>query len=415
MKRSINRARRQLTGLALALALAGVAAPAAHAAPVTPAVPVAVSPAAGGHPDGSAGGSRTETPATRLTLPRPTGPHAVGRSVFPLADHGRPDPWVPASGDRRLMVTMDYPALPGPGPRARYAEPEEARLLAKGQSPSPGENVIRALSEARVHARTEAVPLPGRHPLVVLSPGFGMARFTLTTLAEDLASRGYVVALVDHAYESTGTLFPDGTVTTCAACEAADTPEELRRVTTGRGQDVSFLLDSLLGDRPAWRHAGMIDARHIGMAGHSIGGAAAVSAMAGDDRIRAGVNMDGTFQDPVPAGGLDGRPFMLLGADKHHRPATLDPSWDAAWSRLDGWKRWVTVRGAGHLWFSDAPVLVEQLGLPPEEGAELGADRTVALVRSYMAAFFDRHLRHRAAPLLDGPTPENPEVVFHRP
>jgi predicted dienelactone hydrolase len=32
----------------------------------------------------------------------------------------------------------------------------------------------------------------------------GLPSTTLTTLAEDLASKGYVVALVDHAYESFG-------------------------------------------------------------------------------------------------------------------------------------------------------------------------------------------------------------------
>ncbi len=39
-------------------------------------------------------------------------------------------------------------------------------------------------------------------PLIVLSPGFTMPRSTLTALAEDLASHGYVVAGVDHTYES---------------------------------------------------------------------------------------------------------------------------------------------------------------------------------------------------------------------
>jgi hypothetical protein len=63
---------------------------------------------------------------------------------------------------------------------------------------------------------------------VVLSPGFTLNRATLTTLAEDLASKGYVVALVDHAYESFGTTFPGGRTLTCVACE---TVESARRAT----------------------------------------------------------------------------------------------------------------------------------------------------------------------------------------
>jgi hypothetical protein len=45
---------------------------------------------------------------------------------------------------------------------------------------------------------------------VVLSPGFSVHRHTLTNLAEELPSRRYVVATVDHAYESVGTAFPGG-------------------------------------------------------------------------------------------------------------------------------------------------------------------------------------------------------------
>ncbi len=55
---------------------------------------------------------------------------------------------------------------------------------------------------------------------MVLSPGFTNSRSTLTALAEDLASHGYVVAGIDHTYESFATAFPDGRVTTCLAREA---------------------------------------------------------------------------------------------------------------------------------------------------------------------------------------------------
>jgi len=49
---------------------------------------------------------------------------------------------------------------------------------------------------------------------------FTNSRSTLTALAEDLASHGYVVAGIDHTYESHATAFPDGRVTTCLAREA---------------------------------------------------------------------------------------------------------------------------------------------------------------------------------------------------
>ena len=39
-------------------------------------------------------------------------------------------------------------------------------------------------------------------------------------------------------------------------------------------------------------------------------------------------------------------------------------------------------------------------------------ERSTQLVRRYTRAFFDRHLRGRPAPLLDGPSPRCPEVEF---
>ncbi|MFK8844828.1 alpha/beta hydrolase family protein [Streptomyces sp. Ac-502] len=365
----------------------------------------------------------------RLRLPAPTGPYAVGRSTLPLADHSRRDPWVPTATSRELMVGLYYPAHRGTGTSARYATVEESRHLIKAQG---WENRVtpEALSTTAVHSRTDARPASGTYPLLIVSPGFSAPRYSLTSLAEDLASRGYVVATVDHAYESTGTAFPGGRILTCAACEQVNGTEDgPRRATVGRGQDVSFVLDRLIGHQSAWRYSHLIDEQHIGMAGHSLGGASAGSAMARDSRIRAGVNMDGAFQDPVPAGGLGSRPFLMLGTDNEvHRPGGRDRTWDLAWSRLDGWKRWLTVAGADHFTFSDAPVIVDALTPPttdvtdttgttasPAPQPPLSGQRSVALTRTYVAAFFDQHLRHLPQRLLQGPTKDNPEVKFHRP
>lgn len=109
------------------------------------------------------------------------------------------------------MVTVHYPAAQhGGGWPARYATTAEARLLVRGlgiESSVPA----RELAAMRTHRRVDARPVAdGRHPLVVLSPGFGAPCCTLTHLAEDLAYRGYVVASVDHAYESFGTAVPAG-------------------------------------------------------------------------------------------------------------------------------------------------------------------------------------------------------------
>ncbi|MFI0264841.1 alpha/beta hydrolase family protein [Streptomyces sp. NPDC017056] len=396
--------------LASALPLALVAGR-AEAAPPVSATTVAAAPLAAS--------------ATQLAIPRPTGPYAVGRDVRHLVDEKRRDPWVPTA-ERELMVSLYYPAHPdGGGESVPYMSPEEARFFLEGRR-LDGVFDAGQLAATRTNARAGARPAGGKHPLLVLSPGFSLSRATLTLLSEDLASRGYVVALVDHAYESFGTAFPGGRTLTCAACrtvesEPTDAAEKKRmgKAAQDRAADISFLVDALLrrpetGRTRFWAHSAMIDPRRVGAAGHSLGGNAAAHAMSTDDRIRAGVNLDGSFFAPVPRSGLGGRPFLMLGTAAGHAPGGEDTTWPSAWRRLDGWKRWLTVKGAGHFSFLDLPVLGAQLGAG-DPTVPLSGRRSGEITTSYVSAFFDRALRGAARPLLDGPSAADPEVAFHSP
>ncbi|MEU4199616.1 alpha/beta hydrolase [Streptomyces sp. NPDC039022] len=361
-----------------------------------------------------------------LSLPRPTGPYAIGRDSLHLVDRGREDPWEPSAHGRELMVSLYYPARTGTGRPAPYMTTAEAttfleRQRQAGQLPPQAEVFPpEVLSKTRTHARTGARPAAGKHPLVVLSPGFGLNRATLSVLAEELTSRGDVVALVDHAYEA-DTAFPGARTLPCTACaklDAIPSPDAgaafMADVARSRAKDISFLLDRVLpGHHTAWKRSGLIDPKRVGMAGHSIGGAATATAMAGDTRIRAGANLDGTVSAPVPKQGLNGRPFLLFGDQATSRPGA-DETWDTTWSRLNGWKRWLTVTGATHLTFTDLPALAQQAGLPTPPGTVPGL-RGSDLTRSYVSAFFDQHLHGIPRPLLNAPNPATPEVTFQTP
>ncbi|WP_246113387.1 alpha/beta hydrolase family protein [Streptomyces montanus] len=171
---------------------------------------------------------------------------------------------------------------------------------------------LDVLSTTRTNAVGDAEPVGRRHglPLVVLSPGFTKPRATLSALAEDLASRGYVVAGIDHTYENVATTFPDGRVATCAACEVDHDQAFWTELVTGRAADVSFVLNELTERHPKWKGARLIDPHRIAMAGHSVGGASTITAMLADSRIRAGIDIDGTTQVPIPDSGLS-RPLAL--------------------------------------------------------------------------------------------------------
>src|ERR1700760_4537816 len=198
-------------------------------------------------------------------LPEPTGPYPVGTASVWLTDTSRPDPWVSGVNARELMVSLWYPAVPSDGRRARYMTPAESelQLTSRGITGVPQD----ALSTVETNAVSGARPAgrPRSLPLVVLSPGFTNSRSTLTALAEDLASYGYVAAGIDHTYESHATAFPDGRVTTSLAREARRRGSGLQeigfqeKVAAGRAADVSFVLGELTGAHPARPGAALID------------------------------------------------------------------------------------------------------------------------------------------------------------
>jgi predicted dienelactone hydrolase len=191
-------------------------------------------------------------------LPEPTGPSPVGSTSLHLTDTSRPDPWAAGVAARELMVSLWYPATPLDGRRAPYMTPAESELLLAnaGITAVPPDT----LSTVRTNAASDAPPA-GRSrslPFVVLSPGFIHPRSVLTALAEDLASHGYVVAGVDHTYESVATAFPDGRVTTCLAREGLLRPAPAQQPANPAGPAVATLPRGhvLRSGRPITGHAG---------------------------------------------------------------------------------------------------------------------------------------------------------------
>lgn len=257
------------------------------------------------------------------------------------------------------------------------------------------------------HSTVDATParVRGGLPLVVLSPGFGMPRATLTGLAEEFAASGYAVAGIGHNYEADGISFPDGRTTSCLACVDRDYP----KVGGVRAEDISFVLDELTGARTAWKRGAPIDPDRVAVVGHSAawiqhdpGHAARPPRQGGGQHGR---------QLPVPERHPLDRPLLMLGQPSHI-PGGADPTWDETWTELTGWKRWLSVDDTGHLSFTDLAPLAQQLGMPLQR---LDGDRADAITRTYLTAFVDTHLRGRNTPLLDRPTARFPEVRFHRP
>ena len=76
------------------------------------------------------------------------------------------------------------------------------------------------------------------------------------------------------------------------------------------------------------------------------------------------------------------------------------------------------VKGSGHVSFMDIPYLPVEPGSMMAAGlatVRIDPRRFWRIVSDYLLAFFGRHLRGEAAPLLDGPSAEHPEAVVGAP
>ncbi|HET9654803.1 MAG TPA: hypothetical protein VFP72_05580 [Kineosporiaceae bacterium] len=376
----------------------------------TPALAATPAPAAVGAP------SAVSSVAGAISLPALPGRYPVGTVTRELVDHSRVDPYAPTLQDRAVMVQVWYPARHADRfPTAPLLTPALAAFLEK-ENGLPAGLLSTVLTRAHrgVPAARPQDEQSGQEgwPVVLFSPGWGFSRSLYSTMVEDLASRGYVVVAIDHPYDADAVEMADGhlvlgnqPVTEAAAVRAAEV----------RVDDTRFVLDQLPVLRAGLRLP--LDLHRVGMFGQSMGGATAASAMLADRRIMAGANLDGSFFGPVVDRGLD-RPFLLLSGAGHDR--STDPTWAAAWPKLRGWHANLMLAGSEHMTFSDIAVLAGPLQLatllpPGQLEAMVGTIdglRAAEIQQTYLTAYFDRFLRHRPAPLLNGPDPRYPEVLF---
>lgn len=259
-------------------------------------------------------------------LPAPTGPYAVGSQVLYWEDRAR-DEWfsAPADDKRRLVVQVWYPTDAPNGQPMPYLLNADKRIDALANQLNMWSSLIEHMGEVKTNSYANA-PLKARGdgaalPLLVFSHGLGGTRNQNAVQAEHLASHGYVVMSTDHAYDSYLTIFEDGTTADFRSGADGDlSPEEFWAFRTPQLQtrtaDVRFMLDYIAdlqkgGDR-FWQQ---VDATHVGVFGHSYGGATSIMAASEDARIKAVIALDG-WMVPIPEKTIDAglnQPFLYMG------------------------------------------------------------------------------------------------------
>ncbi|MCY1668659.1 alpha/beta hydrolase family protein [Rhizobium sp. SL86] len=188
------------------------------------------------------------------------GPHDIGVRTISLSNPDQLDVLKVKPGqdgpryDRPLTVEVWYPARVGQagGVYRVFMRDGKTEVSVAGRA-------VRDAEPAKAQSGE-------RYPLVIVSHGYPGNRYLLSPLAENLASKGYVVASIDHT---------DSTYNDRAAFGST---------LVNRPLDQHFILGEIarLSSTPDSFLAGLVDAERVGLVGYSMGAyGAVISAGAG--------------------------------------------------------------------------------------------------------------------------------------
>ena len=318
-----------------------------------------------------AGGAAWALPT--LELPRPSGEFGVGTSTLQW-DTNAPESFTQDPADTHVLVAQLWYPTQATGPGQDYLESSTVADAIAVQAGLPGFLLDGAI-RGSTNAIADAPRAEGAFPLMLFSPGLGGVRTQNSAWAEDLASHGYIVAAVDHPYDSAAVVLEDGTVIASTLRTTGNDKRDQRiadDLASIRADDLIATLDRLETE---------LDVDGVATAGHSIGGAAAILAAARDDRVDAVVDLDG-----LPRGGRPSVPILALVAGGGTGSADSDARYDAALTEvLATCGKRVVVQGAQHLSFTDAALFLPPLPfLIGSEGRTAGLDAATRETRAFL-------------------------------
>lgn len=346
------------------------------------------------------------------SLPEPTGNFSVGTVVCDFTDKNRIETYSKEVGNpRKIAVQFWYPA------------------------DTLGAEIDTDITGAPISI------LQKNYPVLIFSHGaFGVRRSNASTFRE-LASHGYIVASIDHTYHAFYTSFSDGSSAPVSMkffneaqkVEADSLPlEENYKITHDwlklRTADIEFVLDTLeAGDLVAQGALlnGHMDLTKIGLFGHSLGGAASAQVAREREDVKAAIVIDGTLIGDIIGLNSDNtdiitdvsftKPLMQMYGSLFHdidaKATGYKPNINAFNNATDAAYA-LCIKDSGHLNFTDlpriSPFLSKVLGV-----GTVDSFKCIKIVNDYSLAFFDKHLKGQASPLLDGTT-EYKEVEFEK-
>lgn len=328
-----------------------------------------------------------------INFEKPTGPYAVGTTVYHWVDSNREEWYTKKTEDKReLMVQIWYPAKDG-GNKSLTSYISHVDEIAKGleKAFSIPAFTFKHLGLVKSHAMADATlsNAENTYPILLFSHGLTGFRNQNTFEVEELASHGYIVVGIDHAYDAAATVYPDGRTAYLKSPNLTEFEwDDHIRLWM---DDVDFVLnqiEKLNQEDEKGLFTKHLDTSHIGMFGHSYGGATATQILAKDTRIKAVINMDGTlYGNLLPESGI-GKPFLLMNAPVLEGDEDLHNNSLREKHALANGGMSLTIPLTDHMSFTDFALfspLLREGGSTPKE--------THQIINEFSLAFFNRYIK----------------------
>lgn len=383
-------------------------------------------------------------------LPSPSGEFPVGTRSFELTDVSRPGILAADSDElRRLLIKVWYPAsnVAGIEPRPYFTEAEAKTIGSSlGRLVAGAPFLFRYIKHSMTNSYPDAALLENAKdlPVVMYSHGYTAHAGQNTALMEELASHGYVVYSIQHTYDSSDTIFPNGDVlsTDPALLKSLKSGKELssaerkayvgktfgeryegqvqakqesiknkERISTQSVQvwmdDRLFVLNTLQQGTVPASVSEVVSASNFdrtGEMGMSFGGSITGVLCMEDTRCAAAVNLDGGGYNSTPLGKNMPVPFLMLYSDfknivqyaggDENAPARGFNDFSYERLELTGMRNDVyrmMVKDVKHLGVTDLPLLAQN----PLGSLLFGAIDGQAIIQiqnEFVRSFFDAHL-----------------------
>jgi hypothetical protein len=365
-------------------------------------------------------------------LPAPTGPYAVGRTLFNWVDESRVDLLRP-KGHREIPVWVWYPAAPaGNAQKAEWmpgtwGDIFAARMAPQRTRPDQPEPEKVPIHTVRSHSYADAPvsSAQNKYPILVFAPGYGSIPTEYASLIEGVVSHGYIVVGIVPTYFSLYTVFSDGGVVgqyqdwrdvpgaPRPSSDRGPVSDPVYRLWTG---DMRFALNQVeklnVDDKSPLK--GRFDFDRVGAFGHSIGATVTAQVAKDDPRVRAAILIDGTIMGDVARNPIVSKPLLLMlagsfkGKDRALWPNRAISPEMIAHLRSAKPPYIVTIAGATHSFPCDYGVMP----FTKDRAGSIEPARALAVTRAYVVAFFDHHLLGKTSSLMNGPSPDYTEVTF---